>query len=79
MPRWEFRTEFVLISLVFAFFTLALSLGLGMVIDRPLSVVLVRFSVRRAVGRCIRTQAGFTLRIDSTLRQLLSLAAAGAG
>ena len=35
--RWEFRTaEFVLISLVFAFLTLALSLGLGMVVDPPL-------------------------------------------
>ena len=35
--RWEFRTaEYVLISLVFSFFTLALSLGLGFLIDPPL-------------------------------------------
>ncbi len=35
--RWEFRTaEYVLISLVFSFFTLALSLGLGLLLDPPL-------------------------------------------
>jgi O-antigen/teichoic acid export membrane protein len=35
--RWEFRTaEYVLISLVYAFLNLALSLGLGFLIDPPL-------------------------------------------
>jgi O-antigen/teichoic acid export membrane protein len=40
--RWEFRTaEYVLITLVFSFLTLALSLGLGILIDPPLTGVLL--------------------------------------
>src|SRR4030095_11876974 len=75
--RWEFRTaEFVLISLVFAFFTLALSLGLGMVFDPPLlgAVLGQVLGAAIAVGLGVfGLRQSFALRIDSAkLRQLLS-------
>jgi O-antigen/teichoic acid export membrane protein len=75
--RWEFRTvEFVLISLVFAFITLALSLGLGMVIDPPLFGVVLGQVLGAAVAvglGAFGLQRSFALRIDTAkLRQLLA-------
>ena len=75
--RWEFRTaEFVLISLVFAFFTLALSLGLGMVIDPPLFGVVLGQVLGAAVAvglGAFGLRRSFAFRIDSAkLRQMLA-------
>ena len=75
--RWEFRTaEFVLISLVFAFFTLALSLGLGMVIDPPLFGVVLGQVVGAAIAvglGAFGLRRSFALRMDAPkLRQMLS-------
>jgi len=74
--RWEFRTaEYVLISLVFAFMTLALSIGLGLLVDPPLLGVVLG----QALGAAIAVGLGgfglrrsFALRIDrARLRELL--------
>lgn len=74
--RWEFRTaEYVLISLVFAFLTLALSIGLGLLVDPPLLGVVLG----QALGAGIAVGLGgfglrrsFALSIDpSRLRELL--------
>jgi O-antigen/teichoic acid export membrane protein len=75
--RWEFRTaEFVLISLVFAFLTLALSLGLGMVVDPPLLGVVLGQALGAAVAvglGAFGLKRSFAFRIDSSkLRQLLA-------
>ena len=75
--RWEFRTaEFVLISLVYAFLTLAFSLGLGMVVDPPLFGVVFGQLVGAAIAvglGAFGLKRSFALRIDSAkLRQLLS-------
>ena len=75
--RWEFRTaEFVLISLVFAFLTLALSLGLGMVIDPPLFGVVLGQVLGAAVAvglGAFGLRKSFAFRIDAAkLRQLLA-------
>lgn len=49
--RWEFRTaEYVLISLVYSFFNLALSLGLAFLIDPPLVGVVLGQLIGTAVA-----------------------------
>ena len=49
--RWEFRAvEYVLITLVFSFSTLALSLGLGVLIDPPLLGVLLGQAIGAALA-----------------------------
>lgn len=75
--RWDFRTaEYVLISLVFAFLTLALSLGLGFLVDPPLLGVVLG----QAIGAALAVALGWAglrrrlvLRVDKTrLREMLS-------
>lgn len=49
--RWEFRTaEYVLISLVFSFITLALSLALGVLVEPPLTGVILGQAVGAAIA-----------------------------
>ena len=74
--RWEFRTaEFVLISLVFSFFTLALSLGLGFLIDPPLVGVVLGQLAGAAVAAGLGAfglRRSFDLLIDrEKLREML--------
>lgn len=75
--RWEFRTaEFVLISLVFAFLNLALSIGLAFMIDPPLVGVVLGQLLGTAIAAGLGAfglRRSFVLAIDKPkLRELLS-------
>ncbi|WP_129793622.1 lipopolysaccharide biosynthesis protein [Sphingosinicella sp. CPCC 101087] len=84
--RWEFRTaEYVLISLVFSFFSLALSLALGLVVDPPLTGVVLGQGLGAAIAvglGIFGLRRSFELKLDreklSTLLQFsLPLVPAG--
>jgi O-antigen/teichoic acid export membrane protein len=74
--RWEFRTaEYMLISLVFALLTLALSIGLALLVEPPLVGVLAGQALGAAVAVALGgfgLRRSFELRIDAAkLRELL--------
>ena len=74
--RWEFRTaEYVLISLVFAFLSLALSLGLGILIDTPLVGVVLGQALGAAAAVALGAfglERSFEIRLDrDKLREML--------
>jgi O-antigen/teichoic acid export membrane protein len=74
--RWEFRTaEYVLISLLFSFVSLALSLGLGVLVDPPLVGVVLGQMLGAAVAVGLGVaglRRSFDLRLDKAkLRELL--------
>jgi O-antigen/teichoic acid export membrane protein len=74
--RWEFRAaEYVLISLVFSFLTLALSIGLGLLFDRPLLGVVLGQTLGAIIAVALGVfglRRSFLLGVDlAKLREML--------